>query len=241
MLDWIAYAYGVRSRTKSILGFRGLVNTSSLRKLFFESLSVFFVASVPCLPVVASLDSSYSFIRGTAGFSSWRSYGLMSSLRHSYVFVSSGLPFVDCATYLSRYLMYGEIYCTDFTCISYTFPLLLVTLLLCYPVTLLLHYLVTMLPCYPVTLLRCYLVTLLPCYPVTLLLCCTLLPCCSDFYLGNLLLCYLVPWLLCYPVALLPCHSVILLLYYLVSLLLYYLVTLLLCAFFTLSPCYPVA
>ena len=265
MLDWIAYAYGVRSRTKSILGFRGLVNTSSLRKLFFESLSVFFVASVPCLPVVASLDSSYSFIRGTAGFSSWRSYGLMWSLRHSYVFVSSGLPFVDCATYLSRYLIYGEIYCTDFTCISYTFPLLLVTLLLCYPVTLepcypvtlLLHDLVTMLPCYPVTLLRCYLVTLLPCYPVTLLLCCTLLPCCSDFYLGNLLLCYLVPWLLCYPVALLPCHSVILLLYYLVSLLLCYLVTLLLCcsvtlllcylvtlllcAFFTLSPCYPVA
>ena len=200
MLDWIAYAYGVRSRTKSILGFRGLVNTSSLRKLFVESLSVFFVASVPCLPVVASLDSSYSFIRGTAGFSSWRSYGLMWSLRHSYVFVSSGLPFVDCATYLSRYLIYGEIYCTDFTCISYTFPLLLVTLLLCYPVTLepcypvtlLLHYLVTMLPCYPVTLLRCYLVTLLPCYPVTLLLCCTLLPCCSDCYLGNLLLCYLV-------------------------------------------------
>ena len=193
MLDRMAYVYGVRSRTKSILGFRGLVNTSSLRKLFFESLSVVFVASIPCLPVVASLDSSYCFIQGTAGFSSWRRYGLMTSLRHSYVFVSSGLPFVDCATYLGRYLMYGEIYCTNFTCRSYTFPFLLGTLLLCYPVTLLPCYLVTLLsytlllcypvtlePCYPVTLLPCYPVTLLPCYPVTLLLCCTLLPCCSD-------------------------------------------------------------
>ena len=241
MLDWIAYAYGVRSRTKSILGFRGLVNTSSLRKLFVESLSVFFVASVPCLPVVASLDSSYSFIRGTAGFSSWRSYGLMWSLRHSYVFVSSGLPFVDCATYLSRYLIYGEIYCTDFTCISYTFPLLLVTLLLCYPVTLepcypvtlLLHYLVTMLPCYPVTLLRCYLVTLLPCYPVTLLLCCTLLPftlvtCYSvtlfPGYSVTLLLCYHVTLLSCYSITLFPCYSV----------------TLLPCYFVALLPCYSV-
>ena len=47
-------------------------NTSSLRKLFFESLSVVFVALVPCLPVVPSLVSSYCFLRGTAGFSSWR-------------------------------------------------------------------------------------------------------------------------------------------------------------------------
>ena len=152
MLDRMAYAYGVRSRTKSILGFRGLVNTSSLRKLFFESLSVVFAASVSCLPVVASLMSSYCFIRGTAGFSSWRRYGLMSSLRHFYVFVSSGLPFVDCSTYLGRYLMYGEIYCTNFTCTSYTFPLLLATLLLCCPVTLLLCNLVTLLLSYPVTL-----------------------------------------------------------------------------------------
>ena len=80
-------AYGVRSRTKSILRFRGLGNTSSLRKLFFESLSVVFVASVPCRRVDASLVSSYRFLRGTAGFSSWRRYGLMSSLRHFYVFV----------------------------------------------------------------------------------------------------------------------------------------------------------
>ena len=40
--------YGVRLGTKSILRFRGLGNTSSLRKLFFESFSVVFVASVPC-------------------------------------------------------------------------------------------------------------------------------------------------------------------------------------------------
>ena len=190
MLDWMAYAYGVRSRTKSILGFRGLVNTSSLRKLFFESLSVVFVASVPCLRVVAFLVSSYCFLRGTAGFSSWRRYGLMSSLRHSYVFVSSGLPFVDCGTYLGRYLMHGDIYCTDFTCISYTFPFLLGTLLLCYLVTLLSCYLVTLLPCYLGTLLPCYLVTLLPCYYATLLPCypVTLLP----SYLVTLLPCYLV-------------------------------------------------
>ena len=120
---------------KRYSGFLG--NTSSLRKLLFESLSVVFVASVPCLRVVAFLVSLYCFLRGTAGFSSWRCYGLMSSLRHFYVFVSLGLPFVDCATYLGRYLMYGDIYCTDFTCISCTFPFLLSTLLLCYPVTLL--------------------------------------------------------------------------------------------------------
>ena len=242
----MAYAYGVRSRTKSILGFRGLVNTSSLRKLFFESLSVVFVASVPRLPVVASLDSSYCFIRGTTGFSSWRRYGLMSSLRHSYVFVSSGLPFVDCATYLGRYLMYGEIYCTDFTCISYTFPFLLSTLLLCYPVTLLPCYLVTLLPLYPFTLLPCYLVTQLPCYLVTLLLCypITLEPC----YPVPLLLRYLVTMLPCYcvvpcylvvlTVTLFPGYSVTLLLCYHVTLLPSYLVTLLPCFLVTLLPCY---
>ena len=153
------------------------------------------MASVPCLRVVASLVSSYCFLRGTAGFSSWRRYRLMSSLRHFYVFVSSGLPFVDCATYLGRYLMYGNIYCTDFTCISYTFPFLLGTLLLCYPVTLLPCYLVTLLPCYSVILLPCYLVTLLPCYSVTLL------PC----YLVTLLPCNIVTLLPCYPV---PCYSV---------------------------------
>ena len=150
-------------------------NTSSLRKLFFESLSVVFVALVSCLRVVTFLVSSYCFLRGTAGFSSWRGYGLMSSLRHFYVFVSSGMPFVDCATYLGRYLMYGDIHCTDFPCISYTFPFLLDTLLLCYPVTF-----VTLLPCYLVTLSPycfvplslCPFFTLLPSSLVPLLLCC---------------------------------------------------------------------
>ena len=78
--------YGVRSGTNPILRFRG---TSSLRKLFFESLSVVFVASVPCLRVVTSLFSSYCFLRGTAGFSPWRRYGLMSSLRLRCVIMSS--------------------------------------------------------------------------------------------------------------------------------------------------------
>ena len=137
----------------------------------------------------------------TAGFSLRRRYGLMSLLRHFYVFASSGLPFFDCATYLGRYLMYGDIYCNDFTCISYTFPFLLGTLLLCYLVTLLLCCLVALLPCYLVTLLLCYLVTLLSCYSVTLL------PC-------YLLPCNLVTLLPCYPV---PCYSVTLLLCYLVN------------------------
>ena len=137
----------------------------------------------------------------TAGFSLRRRYGLMSLLRHFYVFASSGLPFFDCATYLGRYLMYGDIYCNDFTCISYTFPFLLGTLLLCYSVTLLPCYFVALLLCYLVTLLLCYLVTLLSCYSVTLL------PC-------YLLPCNLVTLLPCYPV---PCYSVTLLLCYLVN------------------------
>ena len=137
----------------------------------------------------------------TAGFSLRRRYGLMSLLRHFYVFASSGLPFFDCATYLGRYLMYGDIYCNDFTCISYTFPFLLGTLLLCYSVTLLPCYFVALLLCYLVTLLHCYSVILLPCYLVTLL------PC-------YLLPCNLVTLLPCYPV---PCYSVTLLLCYLVN------------------------
>ena len=57
-----------------------------------------------------------------------------------------------------RYLMYGDIYCTNFTYISYTFHFFL-------------WYLVTLLPCHSVTLLSCYLVTLLLCYILTLLPC----------------------------------------------------------------------
>ena len=141
-------------------------NTSSLGKLFFESLSVVFVALVSCLRAVTFLVSSYCFLRGTAGFSSWRGYGLMSSLRHFYVFVSSGMPFVDCATYLGRYFMYGDIHCTDFPCISYTFPFLLSTLLLCCPVTLLLCHLIALSPFYSVPFLPCYPLPLFPCYSV---------------------------------------------------------------------------
>ena len=89
--------------------------------------------------------------------------------------VTSGRRDVD--PHLNRYLIYRDIYCTDFTCIIYTFPFLLGTLLLCYlvtlspcyPITLLSYYLVILLPCYPITLLPCYFVTLLPCYLVTLL------------------------------------------------------------------------
>ena len=112
-----------------------------------------------------------------------------------YVFVSSGLPFVNCATYLNRYLIYRDIYFTDFTCIIYTFPFLLGTLLLCYLVTLLPCYPITLVPWYPVTLLPYYFVTLLPCYLVTLL----------PLNPVTLLLCYLVTLLPCYPVTLLLC------------------------------------
>ena len=85
---------------------RGLFKMADLKPSVQCKPNPIFVASVPCLRVVTSLVSSYCFLRGTAGFSSWRRFGLMSSLRHFYVFVSSGLPFVDCATYLGRYLMY---------------------------------------------------------------------------------------------------------------------------------------
>ena len=117
-----------------------------------------------------------------------------------------------------------NIYCTDFTCISYTFPFLLGTLLLCYPVTLLLCYLVTLLLCHPVTLQSCYSVTLLLCHLVTLL---TLSLCysCSDITCISYTFPFLLDTLLlCYPVTLLPWYSVILLPCYLVTLL----------------PCYPV-
>ena len=60
-----------------------------------------FFASKIVLRVVVSLVSLNRFLQGTAGFSSWRRNGLVWSLRHFYVFVSSGLPFVDCATYLT--------------------------------------------------------------------------------------------------------------------------------------------
>ena len=73
-----------------------------------------------------------------------------------------------------RYLMYGNIYCTNLY-----LPFLLGTFISCYSVTLS--------PCYSVTLFCCNVVTLLPCYSVTLL------PC----YLVKLLLCYSVTLLTC--------------------------------------------
>ena len=104
------------------------------------------------------------------------SHCLLSSCRR--VFLSS-------TALQGRNLMYGDIHCIDFTCISYTFPFLLGTP--CY------------LLCYPVTLLPCYLVTLLSCYLVTLLLC----------HLVALSPCYSVPLLACYPLPLFPCFSVV--------------------------------
>ena len=97
---------------------------------------------------------------------------------------------------LGRYLMYGDIYCTDFTCISYTFPFLLCTLLLCYPVTLL--------PCYSVTLLFRSLVTMLPRYSETRSVTLLLL---YRLYMHKLYL----PFFAWYLVALLPCYLVTLL------------------------------
>ena len=95
-------------------------------KHFFASKIVFRVI-VCCLRGVGSMSSSRRIPRFIVLFSSgycWlffvASLGLMSSLRHFYAFVSTGLPFVNCATYFGRYLMYGDIHCTDFTCISYT-------------------------------------------------------------------------------------------------------------------------
>ena len=94
------------------------------------------------------------------------------------------------------YLMNGDICCTDFTCISYTFPFLLCTLLLCYPVTLL--------PCYSVTLLFRSLVTMLPRYSETRSVTLLLL---YRLYMHKLYL----PFFAWYLVALLPCYLVTLL------------------------------
>ena len=80
-------AYGVRSRTKSILRFRGLGNTSSLRNWFNESLSVVFAASIPCLKVVASLVSPYCFFIG-APLASLRGVA-MGLCRRCVIFISS--------------------------------------------------------------------------------------------------------------------------------------------------------
>ena len=237
-------AYGVRSRTKSILRFRGLGNTSSLRNWFNESLSVVFVASIPCLKVVASLVSPYCF------FSGHRWLFFVASL-WAYVVVASFLclrvirsSFRRLGYILGQVLnMRGHILYQLYSHTSYRqfFAWYLVTMLHCYSVTFLPCY-----PVYPVPLLPCYLVTLLTCYPVTLLPChlvtllpyytITLLPC----YTVTLLLCYLVTLLPCYSVTLLPCYIVTLLPCHFVSQLPWYPVTLSPCYLVILLPCYQV-
>ena len=70
-----------------------------------------------------------------------------------------------------RYFMYGDMYCTAFTYLTYTFTpsaWFLVALNLC---SLLTCYSVSLFPSYSVSLLHCYSVTLLPCYLATLLSC----------------------------------------------------------------------
>ena len=143
------FLYSVRSRTKTLLRFENCSSShcllslwrhfhvcesshpSFLRTVFFGAPLAFLPCSVAGLmPVVAS------FLRRRVVGSSFR--------RLRYI--------------LGRYLMYGDIYYTDFTCISYTFPFLLNL------------YLVALLPRYLVTLSLCYLVIPFPCYYVTLLL-----------------------------------------------------------------------
>ena len=122
-------------------------------KLFFASRTVLRVI-VCCIRGVGSMSSSCCIPR----------FIILFSLGHRWLFfVASLWPYVFVASFLClrvigsssrqlRYILEQVIYCTDFTCISYTFPFLLDTLL----------------PCYPVTLLPCYLKTLSPCYLVTL-------------------------------------------------------------------------
>ena len=129
---------------------------------------VVFESSHPLFHRTVFFGAPLASLRGVAMGLCRRCVIFMSSCRR--VFLSS-------TALQGRYLMYGDIHCIDFTCISYTFPFLLgtpcysVTLLPCYLVTLLLCYLVTLLPRYSVTLLLCPLVTLSLCYPVTLFPC----------------------------------------------------------------------
>ena len=186
---------------------------------------------VCCLRGVGSMSSSRRIPRFIVLFYSGHRRLFLASLS-AYVVVASllYLRVVGSSFRRLRYIL-GQvldvwrhnIYCTDFTCISYTFPFLLGTLLHRYPVTLLPCYSVIWLPCYSVTLLLCNLVTPLPGYYNTLLLCnlVTPLPC----YSVTLSLCYL---LLCCLVTLLPCYAVTYTSYP-VTLLPYYLVTLLPC------------
>ena len=163
--------------------FRGLGNTSSLRKLFFESLSAVFVSScrrIPHFIVLFSSGQRWLLVRGVA----------MGLCRRCVIFMSScPRTLLPChlATLLPCYPV-TLLPCYPFTLLScypvILLPCSLVTLLPFYPVTFLPFYLVTQLPRYPVILLPCYLVTLLTCYLVNLF----------PSYLVTMLPCYPVPW-----------------------------------------------
>ena len=225
-------------------------------KHFFASKIVLWVIGC-CLRGIGSMSSSHHIPCFIVLFSSGHCWLFFLASLWAYVVLAPflclrviGSSFRRLCYILEQVLdiNYRDIYCTNFTCISYTLPFWLGTLLLCYLVTLLPWYSVTLVPCYLVTLLPCYPVTMLPCYPVTLLLCyfdpltlkpchpVTLLPC--D--LVTLLPCNVVTLLPCYPVTHLPCYPVTLLICYLVKLLPCYPVTLVPCYPVPLSPCYSV-
>ena len=130
---------------------------------------VVFESSHPLFHRTVFFGAPLASLRGVAMGLCRRCVIFMSSCRR--VFLSS-------TALQGRYLMYGDIHCIDFTCISYTFPFLLgtpcysVTLLPCYSVILLPCYLVTLSPYCSVPLLLCPFVTLLPSSLVPLLLCC---------------------------------------------------------------------
>ena len=92
---------------------------------------------------------------------------LFSSGHRWLFFVASLWAYVVVASFLCLRVVGFSLHTWVGTCISYTFPFLLGTLLLCYPVTL-----VTLLPYCSVPSLLCPFVTLLPSSLVPLLLCC---------------------------------------------------------------------
>ena len=146
----------------------------------FVSLKHFFASKIVlrviacCLRGVGSMSSSRRIPRFIVLFYSGHRWLFYVTSLWAYVVVASFLCllFVGSSFRRLRYMLgqvrdVWDIYCIDFTCISYTFPFLLGTLF-CYPITLLPCYSVILLPCYSVTPLPCNLVTLLPCYSVTL-------------------------------------------------------------------------
>ena len=103
-------------------------------KHFFASKIVLRVI-VCCLRGVGSMSSSSRTPCFIVLFSSGHRWLFFVALLWAYVVVASFLCLRivgSSSTYLGRYLMFGDVYCTDFTC----FTFLLGSLLLCYPVTL---------------------------------------------------------------------------------------------------------